>query len=239
MYRGDTAAVAVQYAALPSWVVMGGNQERAWITADALFDAVVERLEQRPPSRRPLLLVYGESLGSFGSEQVFADLDDLRTHVDGALWVGPTRANPLWRHVTETRDAGSPTWRPVYGGGRMVRLASVAADLARPGERWSAPRVAYLQHVSDPVTWWTPDLLFDRPEWLRDPRPHGIPRTMPYVPVVTFVQVSIDAVLGGNAPLGHGHMYGPEQADAWALVAPPPDWSEADGARLRATLEDE
>jgi len=236
MYRGDTAAVAVQYSYLPSWVVMGGNQDRATITASALFDAVTRRLAQQPPATRPALLIYGESLGSFGSEQVFADVTDVRAHVDGVLWVGPTRANHLWRRFTAARDVGSPEWRPVYQDGRTVRFATNGADLSHPQGRWTAPRVVYLQHPSDPVTWWTPDLAFRRPAWLRDPRPDTISEKTPYLPVVTFVQTTIDTILGGNAPPGHGHIYTTEHADAWAHIAPPTGWTPADTTRLRAQL---
>lgn len=214
---------------------MGGNQDRARITASALFDAVIERLRRQPPSARPLLLLYGESLGSFGSEWVFADLAEVRTHADGVLWVGPTRANHLWRRFTAARDGASPEWRPVYQDGRTVRFGADGEELAHPSGRWTTPRVAYLQHPSDPVTWWTPDLLFNRPEWLRDPRPPGISHRTPYVPFVTFVQTTIDTALGGNAPMGHGHMYGVEHASAWAHIAPPRDWAPDDTARLHAS----
>ncbi|MDQ3973561.1 MAG: alpha/beta-hydrolase family protein [Actinomycetota bacterium] len=238
MYNGNTAAVAMQYSYLPSWLVMGGNQDRAKVAARTLFDAVARRLEQRPSSGRPLVLLYGESLGSFGSEQIFTGLADIRAHANGVLWVGPPRANRLWREFTAARDAGSPVWQPVYQGAETVRFGSDGAGLSQPRGRWTAPRVAYLQHASDPVTWWTPDLLFNRPVWLRDSRPPDISDKMPYVPVVTFVQTTIDLVLGGNAPLGHGHMFATEQAEAWALIAPPRGWSPADTTRLLTRLDE-
>ena len=58
------------------------------------------------------MFVFGESLGSYGTELAFDDLADLRAHVDGALLVGPTFANPIWKHLTAQRTAGSPQWRP-------------------------------------------------------------------------------------------------------------------------------
>lgn len=232
MHNGDTAAVAIQYSYRPSWAVMAGNQERAERGARALFDAVTARLAREPSATRPRLLLYGESLGAFGSEQLFTGLDDIRAHVDGVLWVGPPRANPLWRALTTGRDEGTPVWRPVYQQGRAVRFGSGGPELSRPDGPWTAPRIAYLQHPSDPVTWWTPDLLFNRPDWMRHPRPPDISTRMPYLPVVTGVQTAVDMVLGGSAPVGHGHIFATEQAEAWALIAPPAEWSHADTTRL-------
>lgn len=232
LYNGDTAAVALQYSRAPSWLTMAGNQERAKQGARHLFAAVTARLRQLPADAAPTVLLYGESLGSFGSEAVFDDIEDVRGRVDGVLWVGPPRANRLWRHLTAQRDAGSPVWQPVYRGGATVRFGAGGATLSQPGGPWQQPRVAYLQHPSDPITWWTTDLLFRRPEWLREPRAPDVSPRMPYLPVVTFLQTGIDTVLGANAPLGHGHMYGPEQAEAWALIAPPVGWSDHDTHRL-------
>jgi len=47
-------------------------------------------------------------------------------------------------------------------GREVVQAAAPApgpADLARPSTQWRRPRVAYLQHASDPVVWWSPDLI--------------------------------------------------------------------------------
>ena len=40
--------------------------------------------------------------------------------------------------------------------------AEIAAVAARP--RWQGTRVMFLQHASDPVVWWSPDLLFRKPD---------------------------------------------------------------------------
>jgi uncharacterized membrane protein len=236
MYRGDTAAVALQYGHLPSWVTMFGNQERAQRGARALFDAVHRRLAEQPPDARPTLLVYGESLGSFGSESLFAGLDDIRAGTDGVLWVGPTRGNRLWRRFTDERDAGSPIWQPVHDGGRGVRFGRDAASLLEPGGDWPFPRVAYLQHATDPITWHNPRVLLDRPAWLDPPRGPDISDALPYIPLLTGWQLTIDMALAETAPLGHGHLYGPEQAGAWALIAAPPGWTPQQTRDLEALL---
>jgi uncharacterized membrane protein len=236
MYMGDTAAVALQYSYLPSWLVMLGNQDRARDAAESLFLAVTNRLQQEPASSRPLLLVYGESLGAFGAESLFSGLDDIGRRTDGVLWVGPPRASRLWQRFTFGRDHGSPIWQPVYRGGETVRFGWDRQSLLKPDGPWRRPRVVYLQHASDPITWWTPGLLLNRPEWMDEPRSPGVSERMPYMPVVTFLQIGVDLAVSTEVPLGHGHKFGPSQAEAWSLIAPPGGWSKGDTERLVAAL---
>lgn len=239
MYNGDTAAVAVQYSHRPSWLVMIGNQDLAVEASRELFEAVTRRLEQRPTEERPRFLLYGESLGSFGLEAIFDDLADVRSRSDGALWVGPPRSNPIWASLMADRRPDSPVWRPVYQDGSKVRFGADGAALSSVESTWEAPRVAYLQHASDPITWLSLDLLFRRPRWLEEPRGPDVSRYMPYIPVVTFWQMAVDLAMGTNAPIGHGHKFGPAQAEAWALIVPPPGWTPDDTRRLRTILEQE
>jgi uncharacterized membrane protein len=238
MYNGDTAAVAVQYSHLPSWVLMIGNQDRAVEASRAMFEAVRDRLEQLPESSRPRLLLYGESLGSFGWEVLFDDLDDVQQQTDGVLWVGPPRSNRLWSEVMSQRQQGSPVWRPVVEGGETVRFGPDGDTLAAVDGPWNPPRIVYLQHASDPITWLSIDILLDRPEWMDEPRGPDVSRYMPYVPIVTFWQLVVDLVMGTNAPLGHGHKFGSAQAEAWSLIIPPDDWSAAETRRLVDTVEE-
>ena len=239
LYNGNTAAVAVQYSYQPSWATMLGNQDRAIEGARALFDAVHSRLQQEPPAARPQLLLYGQSLGSFGSEQLFTSLDDAAARVDGVLWAGPPRANPLWRQLVDRRDPSSPVWQPVYDGGRTVRFGTDGAALSASPGAWTRPRIAYLQNASDPITWWSSRLLFERPEWMDDPLGPGVSERMPFVPIVTCVQIGLDLLQSTGVPPGHGHVFGPAHAEAWALIAPPRGWSPGDTARLVAVIAEE
>lgn len=238
MYNGDTAAVAVQYSHLPSWVLMIGNQDRAVEACRALLEAVHDRLEQLAETSRPRLLLYGESLGSFGWEVPFEGLEDVERQTDGVLWVGPPRSNRLWQELMSRREEDSPVWRPVVDGGKTVRFGPDGDTLAAVDGPWNPPRIVYLQHASDPITWLSIDLLFERPEWMDEPRGPDVSRHMPYVPVVTFWQLAVDLVMGTNAPLGHGHKFGLAQAEAWALIIPPDDWSTADTDRLIVTIDE-
>lgn len=239
IYNGDTAAVAIQYSHLPSWVLLIGNQDVAIESSRALFQEIVQRLNAVDEVERPRLFLYGESLGSFALEAMFADLDDVREQTDGVLWVGPSRMNRLWQKLMAERSADTPVWRPVVGEGASVRFGPDGVTLASVEGLWEAPRVAYLQHASDPITWLSTDLILQRPEWLDPPRGPDVSRWMPYVPGVTFLQVLVDLVMGTNAPIGHGHKFGAAQAEAWALITSPETWSTTDTQRLRSLIEDD
>ncbi|GAA3537607.1 alpha/beta-hydrolase family protein [Nonomuraea rosea] len=234
MYNGRSALVALQYSYLPSWVSFLVDRDKAAATGRALFEAVRARWERLPPAGRPLLLLSGESLGSYELEQAVRDLDDLVARADGAMFVGPPNANPIWHHLTTAREPGSPVWRPVYDGGRTARFAQHPGDLSRPPGPWPHPRVVYLQNDSDPVVWWTPDLIYRRPAWLEGVRGPGVNPQMNWFPLVTFWQVLVDMTAALSVPPGHGHRYGANIVDGWAAVAAPPGWSAADTGRLRA-----
>ncbi|MEV4394112.1 alpha/beta-hydrolase family protein [Nonomuraea sp. NPDC049607] len=236
MYNGDTAMVAVQYSYLPSWVSFLADRHKAAAAGRALFEAVRARWDRLPPAHRPRLLVAGESLGSYELENSFRDLADLATRTDGALFVGPPNANPVWNHLTAHRDPGTPIWRPVYQDGRTARFAQHPADLSRPKGPWPLPRVVYLQNATDPVVWWSPTLIYHRPAWLEGERGPGVNPQMNWFPLVTFWQVLVDMTAAMSVPPGHGHRYGANIVDGWAAVAAPRGWTASDTWRLRTLV---
>ncbi|MFG1709895.1 alpha/beta hydrolase [Nonomuraea sp. M3C6] len=236
MYNGRSAMVALQYSYLPSWVSFLVDRDKAAATGRALFEAVHDRLARMPVKSRPRLVLSGESLGSYELEEAFSDLDDLAARADGAMFVGPPNANPIWHHLTTERERGSPVWRPVYDEGRTARFAQQPADLKNPPAPWPHPRVVYLQNTSDPVVWWSPALAYRRPAWLEGPRGPGINPQMNWFPLVTFWQVLVDMTAALSVPAGHGHRYAANIVDGWAAVAAPPGWSADDTQRLRTLI---
>ncbi|KQY37390.1 hypothetical protein ASD42_01970 [Nocardia sp. Root136] len=233
---GDSALVSMQYSYLPSWLSFVVDQERARRAGRALFEAVHAEWDTLPVDRRPKLVVFGESLGSFGGEAAFSGIQDMAARTDGVLFVGPTATNPVWRDATARRDPGSPQWLPIYRDGKTVRFVADAPDLARPEPAWGSPRVVYLQHASDPITWWTPQLLFQKPDWLHEERGRDVLPSTRWIPVVTFLQVSADMAVSVDVPDGHGHTFQAVIADAWAAILAPPDWTATDTERLREIL---
>jgi uncharacterized membrane protein len=133
------------------------------------------------------LYVFGESLGSFGGEAAFSGEFDMRNRTEGALFVGPPNFNPLSRGFVDDRDAGSPEVTPVYRGGRTIRFVDRPRNGVKPvGEPWNGTRVLYMQHPSDPITWWSPELILHRPDWLKEPRGSDVSDATRWVPFVTF-----------------------------------------------------
>jgi uncharacterized membrane protein len=237
MYNGNTAIVSMQYSFLPSWLSFLVDKENARRAGQALFEAVDKRVRQLPEGRRPKLVVFGESLGSFGGEAPFMSLNNILARTDGALFSGPTFNNTVWLQLTATRDAGSPQWLPIFNHGDNVRFVARPSDLDRPSASWPGrPKVVYLQHASDPIAWWTPDLLFKSPDWLREKRGYDVLPQTHWIPVVTFLQVSADMAVAVDVPDGHGHHYVADVANGWADVLSPPGWTPDKTAKLRPLL---
>lgn len=236
MYNGDTAIVSMQYSFLPSWLSFLVDKENARQAGQALFEAVDELIREMPEAQRPRLVVFGESLGSFGGEAPFLALNNLIARTDGALFSGPTFNNTIWNQLTAERDPGSPMWLPIYDDGENVRFSARAENLGRPDAAWGAPRVVYLQHASDPIAWWNPDLLFAEPDWLRQPKGYDVSGRMQWIPIVTFLQVSADMAVAVDVPDGHGHVYVKDVANAWAAILQPPGWTAEKTEKLRPLL---
>lgn len=233
MYGGDTAVAAIQYSFLPSWITFVADKAPAQEAGRDLFGAVYARWRQLPARRRPKLVAFGESLGSFGGEAAFSGTEDITDRTAGVLWTGPTNDNALWSRFTADRDPGTPEWRPVYQGGKTVRFVNAPDELSGPASGWEEPRAVYLQNTSDPIVWWSWELAFHQPDWLRGPTPPGVSPHMNWYPLVTFWQVAADLALATAVPAGHGHTYGMYQgATAWAGIIPPPGWTAQQSAEL-------
>jgi uncharacterized membrane protein len=82
--------------------------------------------------------------------------------------------------------------------------AGAREEAASPGP------VQIVVHPDDPVPAWTTSLLL-----------HPIPQWQHrWFPVVSFWQVTGDVIAADSTPLGHGHRYGPELAQAWQQLSP-------------------
>jgi uncharacterized membrane protein len=240
-WGGDTALVSSQYSLLPSGLSFLLDGDRVREAGTTMFDAVRAAVDALPPgSPRPQVVVFGESLGSLGSQAAFPTVEAVRSRADGALWNGPPNSSDLWHGLVARRDPGGPEIRPVVEGGRTVRFGGGSATpllTTTPPAPWPDPRAVYLQHPSDPVVWWSWDLLWSRSDWLAQPRGEDVLPSVRWYPLVTFWQLAMDMIRAQTVPFGHGHNYGPESLDAWMDVVPPPGWTPAGTARVHAVQQ--
>jgi uncharacterized membrane protein len=234
---GNSAAVALQYSYLPSWISYLVDKSKAGEAGRDLFDAVYGVWSELPPGQRPKLFVAGESLGVFGGESAFTGANGMRNLTTGALFAGPPNFSTLFRQFSDNRDPGSPEVQPVYQDGKTVRFANdVAAAIPPSGKPWDGTRVLYMQHPSDPIVWWSPNLIFSRPDWISEPAGADVLNGMFWMPFITFWQVTADLPFSTGVPAGHGHKYTSEYVDGWNDVLRPAGITSAQLASLKTII---
>ena len=237
VWGGNTAIVATQYSYLPSWMSFLIDRQRPAVSGQELFDAVYDAWSQRPAEARPKLIVYGLSLGSYAMQSAFATPGSIEVLTDGALFVGTPNFTEPWHYMELTRDPGTPEWKPVFENGRIIRFGPDSTSLFALDTAWESPRIAYLQHASDPVVWWSYDLIAQRPDWLAEPRGPDVSPAMQWIPIVTFLQVTVDQFFGVDVPNGHGHNYPNTIVGAWVAVTEPQNWTAQQTADLQAFID--
>lgn len=203
---GDVAVVAMQYSYLPSWLSLFVQPDYGTESARALFRAVHSHWSALPEATRPRLYLFGLSLGARNAEVSVTLPELVAAAPQGALLVGPPFASVNWQQVLASRQPGSPAWAPVVGDGAMVRVISQAPKPAN-ATPWGPMRVVYLQYPSDPIVFFSTDVVWRRPDWLRGPRAPDVSADLTWFPVVTFLQLSFDMMTATTAPRGHGHVY--------------------------------
>ncbi|MCU0271018.1 MAG: alpha/beta hydrolase [Acidimicrobiales bacterium] len=236
---GDTAAVAVQYARLPSVLTLhrvgrGGRSHRL------LLEAIRDELASRPPEGRPRVVVYGESLGAWAGQNAFLHegVDGFdAVGVDRALWVGTPYYSGWRRELLGEALPGRP---PTDGELRVAEVTG-PGELDRLLAEGRRLRAVLLSHTNDPVRYISLGLLVQEPSWLQGDRPPRVPREMTYEPVVTAVHVIVDTLNATHPTPGvfraTGHDYRANLPDvtlaAYGVARPDP----ATWERLLAHLQ--
>jgi uncharacterized membrane protein len=148
-----------------------------------------------------------------GGEGAQASARALIDAIDARVARQPAGERPKVLVYGESLGAwGGMTAYPEDGVLRHVdRALWVGIPAAAPDVTPVPGRLATLDHPDDPVPAWSPELLV-RPS---DAWPH------PWLPVMTFWQVTGDVIAALDTPDGHGHRYGPELVDTWWSLARP------------------
>ena len=193
-----------------------------------------------PKAERPKLYVHGLSLGSLGSESSFDLFTVFEDPIQGGLWSGPPFPSRVWAELTRERNPDSPSWLPTFRDGSIVRFTGREDSLNQWGDRWSPMRFVYIQHASDPMIFFEPELFYRKPEWLVGERGPDVSPYLRWYPIVTFLQTAFDLPMATSVPHGYGHNYAAASyIDAWIAVTDPTNWKPEDTVRLKVLFAEE
>jgi uncharacterized membrane protein len=234
LHRGDTATVSIQYSYLPSWITILIDPTRSIRSSHALFSEVYTYWRTLPKESRPRLYQYGLSLGSLGAEAATDLFEVFEDPHHGALLSGPPFPSRRHSEIISRRQMDSPAWLPRYRDERMVRFTN-QDNYLNSEKPWGPIRSVYIQYASDPMIWFSPNLAWAPPAWLREPRGPDVSPQLRWYPIVTFLQIGFDLPMATSVPTGYGHNYSPSHyIDGWVAVTQPVGWSKGAIEQLKA-----
>ncbi len=206
--RGNCATIAMQYAARPSVLSLGQVKEGRRQTG-LLLQALHQRVSKMQPQARPKLLLFGESLGAWTSQDPFVDRGTagLRDRgIDHAIWIG-TPEFSKWKEQVLNDD------RPDLDRALVGVFNGIDEWRALDADARARLRYVMITHYNDGVARFGAPIAVQEPEWLGPPerRPPTIPKGMRWAPTTTFFQVLVDMKNSANVVPGKfaatGHDY--------------------------------
>ncbi len=209
MTRGNIASVTMQYSLRPSALSLDRVAEghlQYWM----LIDAIHNQLAERPVGQRPQVVIFGESLGAWTSQDAFEHRGTqglLDAAIDRAIWIG-TPYMSKWKQ--EVLGGGD---RPDADRSLLKRFNDFGQLKALDPEARERLRYVMITHYNDGVADFGLDLLAEAPDWLgpAETRPAGVPKTEQWQSPTTFVQTLIDMKNSANEIPGKfeakGHDY--------------------------------
>jgi uncharacterized membrane protein len=240
--RGDLASVTMQYSLRPSplsldRVAEGRTHYRM------LIDAIHNALKERPPGKRPRVVLFGESLGAWTSQDAFAHRGTqglVDAGVDRAIWIG-TPYMSKWK--AEVLDGDRADVDP----GLVGRFNDFGELEALDAEARRKLRYVMVTHANDAVGHFGLDLLVRAPDWLGPAaaRAATVPGAQQWRSPTSFVQTLVDMKNAANVIPGQfeakGHDYRADLArfvrEVYALPATDTQLAAVEAALRAAELE--
>ncbi|MFY9330154.1 MAG: alpha/beta-hydrolase family protein [Candidatus Nanopelagicales bacterium] len=225
---GDCAAAAIQYSVLPSALSLG-DVGTGTAQTRMVVDGIVKRLLDIPAEQRPKFFLFGESLGSQVSEDMFRGTwiyGPRGAGIDAALWIGTPSATEWRKQLWGNHSIAAA---PNPGPGSIYLPRTVADWRALSEAERAEVDFLLLQNGDDPIPKFGTQVLWRRPDWLGPVRPIGSPRTTQWVPGTTFLMTFLDMLNALTPTPGifaeGGHDYRDVLPDAmrytWRLPATP------------------
>jgi len=191
--RGDCASVGIQYSVLPSALSLT-KVDLATHQTRMVINGIVKRLMAMPAERRPKFYMFGESLGSQVSEEMFVGTGVTGPSgigLDAAVWIGTPAATRWWRELWGDRTVADA---PDVGPGSVYLPRAVRDWHALPPAERAKVKFLFLKNGDDPIPKFGSTVLWRRPDWLgpNAQRPPGAPRGTRWMPVTTFFMTFLD-----------------------------------------------
>lgn len=234
--RGDIATMCIQYGKAPSFLeVQGVSLGRAQFRQ--LLWGVKQRLTSVPEADRPKILVFGESLGAWSSSDVIMHqgIEGFDHYgIDRALWFGlPGLAKWSKTGMREGRN-------PLTPEGTVAPFDHFEQFEALSQEEKDKLRAIVVDHDNDPIAQMSLRMAFKKPSWLDGERGRNVPEGMEWTPVISFIQVLIDAMNAMVTVPGEfksfGHDYRADTADFVQAGYGLPNVSDKQKEAILATL---
>lgn len=235
--RGDIATVCIQYGKAPSFLeVQGVSLGRAQFRQ--LMWGVRQRLAVVPEEERPKVMVFGESLGAWSSSDVImhqgiAGFDHYG--VENALWFG--LPGPARWSRTGMREGRNPlTPEGTVGAFDRFEQYEELTDAQK-----EALRAIVVDHDNDPIAQMSLRLAVKRPPWLDGEPRRNVPAGMRWQPIITFIQVLVDAMNAMVTIPGEyksfGHDYRGDTLEFVAAAFDLPSHTEDQARSILGTLQ--
>lgn len=187
--KGNCAMVTMQYSKRPSPLSLDRVDE-GHIQFRILVNALAKRLRALPEQSRPTVVLFGESLGAWVSQDAFlhSGTDGLIANdIDRALWIGTPELSKWQEHVSAGNKLNVD--KDLVGTFDNINDYNQLSASRRKKLRY-----VMCTHYNDPVAHFSAQLLFRAPQWMRSyaNRPDTLPQDTRYRTPTTFVHRIID-----------------------------------------------
>lgn len=184
--KGDSVSISLQYSNKQAVIQYIMDPQAAGRSSSLLFSKIRQQLDKIEETKRPKFYLYGESLGSLGSQEIFKNnsIDEITNKVDGVIWVGSPSSGPLWK-----------------------RLDINTLSQAERNNSIKIANILFLYNTTDPIVWSNPKVIYKYPNWLKNPRSPQISENAFWLPLLSFGHLYFELYSATNYPSSVGHNY--------------------------------
>lgn len=187
--RGSCASITMQYSKRPSPLSLDRVDE-GHIQYRKVLNGIKRRLATMPEGKRPRIVLFGESLGAWTSQDAFlhSGTDGLEAlGIDRALWIGTPQGSKWKDQILAESQLNIES-------GLAGSFDNFHEITALPAAQRDKLRYVMITHYNDPIAQFGLDLLVKQPDWVDNPskRSSGMPASARYRTPGLFVQMLID-----------------------------------------------